>query len=626
MPPSRRSERGRAAATRPPGGARAAKPGPPAPARPARVPGIVWLLALPLALGALVFACRGAALGTAVADDYSFLHRLAFQRPLDAFDSMGATYYWRPVSRQLYFSLVGRWLLTAPWVAALLHALILCGSGGLAFRIARRDLPVPVAASIAAGIVLSEPARVLLGWPSGSQHLLAALFALLAVHEAQARRLPTAALAALAGVLSHESAALALPLIPLITWRERHEARAALASLGAVAAVAAVWRAGYAIALRHGVATPPVHSPADLPGQSIASKIPTLLSKAFPAALNLEDVQGPERTFVLCGLALAAVIAGVVFALPAGRPRLRAALPMALAGIAWFVLGVLPLALLLPDWNAWRAWTPAIGLTFAIPALLGTASPWLAGVWVGLRLAALLVAPVVTPLVTRTPPPNGSHVSFPQLVRLQTIVSATREVLAADVPKLAPHDRVCYWEMPRLAEFAYQGSKALQVWYGDSTLSWTPFGGQKGLTTPLAAGVEFRFADTPFAASIPRRAIVLYQQAAALSIAGHEDRADSVLRESMAVVGHDRGPFIGTLYENMALNAYRRQRYEQADTLNELALRVGAETGSYWLMRAARAIQRGDNAMARAAIRRSLQLDAGNEAARQVARQLGVLP
>ena len=58
----------------------------------------------------------------------------------------------------------------------------------------------------------------------------------------------------------------------------------------------------------------------------------------------------------------------------------------------------MPLALLLSDWNGWRAWTPSFDLAFPIPALLGTASPW-------------------------------------------------------------------------LAEFAFQGSRALQVWYGDSTLT-----------------------------------------------------------------------------------------------------------------------------------------------------------
>ena len=70
----------------------------------------------------LTKALRGAPLGTAVADDYAFLARLAFQRPLDPFDSMGAAFYWRPVSRQLWFALFGAWLERAPWLAAALQA------------------------------------------------------------------------------------------------------------------------------------------------------------------------------------------------------------------------------------------------------------------------------------------------------------------------------------------------------------------------------------------------------------------------------------------------------------------------------------------------------------------------
>src|SRR6266516_18729 len=47
--------------------------------------------------------------GTTVLDDYAFLDRLTFQHPLDPFDSMAGAFYWRPLSRQLYFSLIGPW-------------------------------------------------------------------------------------------------------------------------------------------------------------------------------------------------------------------------------------------------------------------------------------------------------------------------------------------------------------------------------------------------------------------------------------------------------------------------------------------------------------------------------------
>src|SRR6185503_16509701 len=71
----------------------------------AALPEWVWLALAPAALIVLLWASRGAPLGTPVADDFAFLYRLGFQHPLDPFDSMGATYYWRPLSRQAWFSL-----------------------------------------------------------------------------------------------------------------------------------------------------------------------------------------------------------------------------------------------------------------------------------------------------------------------------------------------------------------------------------------------------------------------------------------------------------------------------------------------------------------------------------------
>ena len=51
-----------------------------------------WLFALVVGISALALAAslRHAPLGVPVADDYAFLDRWAFQRPLDPFDSMGA--------------------------------------------------------------------------------------------------------------------------------------------------------------------------------------------------------------------------------------------------------------------------------------------------------------------------------------------------------------------------------------------------------------------------------------------------------------------------------------------------------------------------------------------------------
>src|SRR5258706_13393396 len=69
----------------------------------------------------LAWSCRGALSGIPLADDFAFLERIRFQRPLDFFDSMGAAYYWRPISRQLYFLLMSPLLLSQPRWAAAIH-------------------------------------------------------------------------------------------------------------------------------------------------------------------------------------------------------------------------------------------------------------------------------------------------------------------------------------------------------------------------------------------------------------------------------------------------------------------------------------------------------------------------
>jgi hypothetical protein len=259
------------------------------------VPERIWLIALPLALLVLLWSTRHAPLGTAVADDYAFLYRRTFDRPLDWLDSMGAAFYWRPLSRQLYFSLVGPWLLQFPWGAAAINAVMLLSISFLLYRIARRFAAAPVAAAVAVFPLLSEPARALLGWPSGAQHLLSAVCVLCAVHEVVAGRLVSAALAALVGLLSHESAALVLPVLPAVTWMRTRRMDKAGWALALTAAVAVAWGVGYTLAFRHGVRLPPAGD-----WHAFTRRLPTLYGRAVMAALNLEDIP-PRIRLLLTG-------------------------------------------------------------------------------------------------------------------------------------------------------------------------------------------------------------------------------------------------------------------------------------------------------------------------------------
>jgi hypothetical protein len=255
MPTRRRGERSKQGAARPaaggaggarssaaPGGSRSASR--PSGDRTATPPYLAWLL-IPIALFILLWSSRGALLGVAVADDYSFLDALRFQSPLNWLGSMQAAFYWRPLSRQAYFSAIGPFLLAAPWLAAAVNLTLIVGTSLLLYRIARHVTSSAwVAAAVAAGVLLSEPVRVLLAWPSGIQHLLGGFAAALAVHEALEGRFLTAGVSTLAAMLSQESGVLAAVVVPLAAWRAHGRAGHVRAGL-AVAVAVAVWVVGY---------------------------------------------------------------------------------------------------------------------------------------------------------------------------------------------------------------------------------------------------------------------------------------------------------------------------------------------------------------------------------------------
>ena len=563
----------------------------------------------------LLRACRGALLGSPVADDFAFLYRIAFHHPLDLLDSMGATFYWRPMSRQLYFSLVGGAVLARPWVASAVNAALLLALGALLYRIARRGMAPPVAATIALFPLLAEPARALLAWPSGAQHLLAAVGAALALHEALAGRLVTAAAAALAGVLSHESAALVLPGLPLVAWFRTRDRRETALWAGAAAAVAALWMAGYAIARHHGVAMPP-----RVGGLSLIGRLPRLLLLALTATLNLEEA--PSDVYLTVVLGTLALIAIAVVLIVRGH-RVRATAKAVGPAALWFAVGIIPLAVLLPDWNAWRAFVPTVGLGFALTALLGAGSSWLAAGFMVLRLVALLNSMAAPAVVWPGPPPTASHMSFPRIARLQRIVESTRREMERVHPRLEPGSSVRYWSLPRMAEVGYMESRALRVWYRDTTLAWARFGGNPGLKTRVDALVEFSKGEPFPAYVIEPDALRLYLAGSAAMMENRYVTGESLMVAS-GLAHHRNGSFRGVLARNRAFMAYNQKRYGLADSLALISARINDDDPEAWAMAAATAYAAGDSARAAVAVRRALTIDPQNAFGLRVAKALRI--
>ncbi len=581
-----------------------------------------------IALAVLIATCRRFALGTPVADDYAFLERLLFQRPLDVFDSMGANYYWRPLSRQLYFSAIGHTLLTSPWIAGVVNAAVLTVTYLAVWRSARRAFAAPLATAIAVVPLLSEAARVLLAWPSGAQHLFAGMFAAVAFHEALASRWIVAVLVAGAGLLSHESALLALAAVPAVAaWRQHaraaagtplpHSRRALATALAGAAVVLALWACGYLTARANGVLLPPG-------GGSLSplARVPEVLARALAAMLNLEDLAAGTRALLLVGYAVLAAVTLLRLRAPSTRARLPQAALAAGAGLAWFVLGAIPLAQLLPDWDAWRAWLPMLGLGIGVTAALALVHPLLAAAFVGLRLIALLLAPLAFPNVPVAAPESVSQMSYVRLVRLQRTLESTHRALQAGDAKLVRGSTVKYWNLPRLTEVGFQGSAALRVWGRDSTLHWDRFGGVGSMQQEFGALIEYRDDAVDPAAALERPAFEAFFEARTAMISWRFEPADTLF--ALAAQGtRSRGPLFAAVGFNRALLAVARADTTSAESLLRVALDAGhPEEADYWELRARIALLKNDRATAAEAVRRCLALAPGHAQGLELARVL----
>jgi len=610
----------------------------PPPSLPVEIQNRLWPWLGALAIAALLWSCRGYRLGVPVADDYSFLARLEFQKPLDPFDSMGASYYWRPLSRQLYFSIIGHSLFTAPWMAALLNTMALLATYLAMWRIARRAYSPAIATAIAMLPLVSEPARTLLAWPSGAQHLFAGAFAMLAIDQALSSRWIAAAALAGAGMLCHESAVLSLAAIPVVAWLKQRSARsrrielvppatdpASLArgatprdlviAIAAAVTVLGWWWAGYAVARAHGV---------ELPHQAGAQPItrfPRLMSLAVPAAFNLEDVPASELGPLTVGYLVIATLALLSLIRPAARRQLSLAAAALAGGTLWFLLGTAPLTRILPDWNSWRAWLPVLGLDFGVAAALALLYAPLALAFAGLKLIALLVAPAAAPFVTTAAPVTASQMAYVRLARLQRTTESSRLAILRIYPTLPHGGAVRYTNMPRLAEVAFQGSSALRVWYRDSTLSWDKFGGLKNLDKHFDAMLEYRDNAADPATAIEREAFQKDMTGSLLMANGRLAAADTLFQQAMAAT-RTRGPTYGTMALNRGWIAVSRMDLAAAESFRLDAQRYGTRDADYWSLVGRLAFLNNDLDQATQAIQHCLALDPKNPSGLETANAL----
>jgi hypothetical protein len=558
-----------------------------------------WALGGLVALAALAFACRGGLAGVPVADDYAFLERTSGLAPWSWFDSMGAAYYWRPVSRQLWFALVAPLLESQPALVALIHVALLGVVYAGLWRIARCVFAAPAATAIAAFPLASEPARLLVAWPSAAQHLLAMAFAAWAVERAIAGRVAVAAALALLAVLSLEAAWPLLALVPWLVWR-RHGRDAGRRAAIAAFAVTAVWAGGYAVARQHGVV---------LPIDEVArpwSALGVVTARTVAAQLNLEELAPAVRTAAVAAYALVLLAAAAWVTRRRARRRLIAH-RVVLLGFAWAMATLIPQVLVWPDWNAWRTSLPSLGLAVVGIGALAALSPRLALAASAVRLATLLAATPAAAVVTRDPPAAVSDLSYPRLARLQRVVHSTRTVVLDDDRPLRRGAKVRYWLIPSMAEVGFRDMSAPRVWRRDPTLDWNAYGGVESFQRrePVDLLIEYSAGRPWPAVAIQPRALGLWRDAMDAVQDGRLATADTLLTAAIAAQPQVSEPFYASVSRTHARVALADGDPERARALNAVDRRHAGESVSTLMMDAWIALASADTAAARHAVERA---------------------
>jgi hypothetical protein len=567
-------------------------------------------------------------MGEPVAEDFDFLHRALFEGVGSLFDGGGSQAFWRPLAHQIYYAALWRVMLAHPLAITALHLLLLAAGGLLLYRVFRGGLDGPTAAAAASFPLLAESTRTVLGWPTQFVDLGLFFFSVLALHEISRRRLVTALGALFAALWCKELAvvtAMLLPVLPIPASR-RERVRWAVGTAGA----AAVWGVAYLIVRRtahlelpHGlerdatIATP------------ITARLMWALRGSLRAIFSLPLVRDPGAAFASVGVLALCVTAAVAWLRSATvRARLRSRSGWLAWGLAWFGLATAALAPIYPLWQPNRSQIGSLGLGAASAVMLSAAHPLLSGGLVLVRLALLAVAPAPVTSISAEPPATGAFMDFARLTRLQRFMRETRTLLLGTHPTLAHGSSVVQLYMPRSAEYAFEGSKALQIWYRDSTLRWVRMEElQQHPELELAAAVEYEYQGKAHPALIPVEAL---RHALAADREQHAERWEAALpelaRADSIAARSDAQQFLGNVAGARAMSLAVVGRNEAAEHEARRALALGADSPNAHFALAYVFYQRNLLSEARAELDSTLSLAPGYAPARELRARIDSAP
>ncbi len=433
---------------------------------------LAWLAALPVAL--LVARLAGAPLGEPVADDFGFLRSLQVMHARHLFDGGGLPTFWRPLSRQLYYSVLGPLMLTHPlWVSAL-HAAMLAGAAMLLFGAFREAVGRRTALAIAGFPLLAEGARALIAWPANMQDVGAYFLTALAFYLLSRGRWVASFAALLAALLCKEVAVVAVALVPILPsamlGRARFDRRRlALGSL----VVLVLWGAGYVLALQWGGARFP-QDLIDTPEARAAGPVARFLWSLRWSLGDVLSLAGVPEAWVLPLGGTAASLAVLGLGVGMWRGPRGALLASGAWGALWFLAVVGLHTSLYPYWTPSRTLFAMLGLGIGGIPVLAAAHRTLPLALVVLRAWIVLACPSPPPGIALQMEDTGGRSYLGQLVRVQRLAAGVREELARG-PALPAGARVVQRNFPRLVEASLWPREMLVVCTRDTSARWVKF-------------------------------------------------------------------------------------------------------------------------------------------------------
>ncbi|TMQ52444.1 MAG: hypothetical protein E6K73_02845 [Candidatus Eisenbacteria bacterium] len=425
-----------------------------------------------------------------VSDDYVFLAGIqkgSLRNLYGAFEVVQN--YFRPVGRELYFLALSRVAGFDPLVFHLFNFGVLLAVMGLVLAVCWQLAGPRVAVLACATYALLYTHRVLMGWVSCAQDLLAAAFGLGAVWFHVRGRGRLAAASFFIALLSKESVA-ALPLVLAAwgAWQASGRMGAREAAVTGLRRTLPLWVAAATWALV--VVAVRAWRGAWMPGESapvadvslqigsfwegFRSAVLTYLGLDQPWA-SLRDAIGRAHIPWLA-MVSSAGCGALAFLYPSkgasGEQGPGESRPGAWRlGLLWATLGAAPAALAGHHFSAYYASFAAVGFALILGELLARAPLPLATALLAVGAAASTVANEVDRFrvsLAAPDPPGVSFVTAARLTREVRFVNALHDALALSPP---PRGAIVYLSnTPHLSSLATAGDRAPKVWFNDRAL------------------------------------------------------------------------------------------------------------------------------------------------------------